>query len=173
MTRKDFNEALTTIATARAQEAYAEALTLWRDLEGKARGNITLAGVFLAGAFGFAKDSADSANVLERCILIAAVLSLASTILTAFTSLKTQTVKSPPSGDQVDRMVREVLDGTSETETEEVLASFRLDIARGWNGATAQLDEVNDRKVSWIWWSQLFMVAAAALVTAAVVARLL
>jgi len=74
----------------RAADEYAETLALWRDLEGKARGHIAVAGFFLAAAFASAGAVKAETPPFERWMIALAVLAVCTTILTAFAALVTE-----------------------------------------------------------------------------------
>jgi hypothetical protein len=102
----------------------------WRNLDTKAQGTVAIAGVFLAGAFGFVKSITDrkpqiegSVAVVSRFCLIStekcvakgtvesgllalAVVGLFSAILLAVLSLRVRSIRSP-SGEEVDTMARD------------------------------------------------------------------
>jgi hypothetical protein len=102
----------------------------WKNLDTKAQGTVAIAGVFLAGVFGFVKsltdrkppvegtvstirrfclistDSCVAKETVESWLLALAVVGLFSAILLAVLSLRVRAIRSP-SGEEVDKMAQD------------------------------------------------------------------
>ncbi len=170
--RAGYEDALAEAAVREASDGYTEALELHRDLEAKARGNITVAGLFLAGAFGFAGSIGEGGSEFARSLFALAVVSLGATVMSAFASLLTKSTKSPLSGAEIASMVDDLRRVSDEAEMPERLRRLKLDVAAASNAAAGQLRATSRAKANWIWLSQILLVASAVIVTASVVTRL-
>jgi hypothetical protein len=97
------------------REEYKELTEVWKALETKAQGTITIGGIFIAAAFTFAKDLASTRlDYYGNLLLGAVIFLLIASVCFSILALKTREVSIPPGGESVEELandLREVNDG--------------------------------------------------------------
>jgi hypothetical protein len=160
----------------------------WKNIDTKAQGTVAIAGVFLAGAFGFVKSLADrkpqmqgnveiitsfcvaSTNVcvakqaIESLLLGSAVVALFAAVLLAVLTLRVRLIQSP-SGDEVNKMARDAASLIGTPEEAEVPSRFIVEQRDLWHNAMHKTFEVYQNKAKHLARAQLAILAGATAVT--------
>ncbi|HKG13344.1 MAG TPA: hypothetical protein VKB12_08390 [Pyrinomonadaceae bacterium] len=153
------------------QEAYKERTDNWKSLETKAQGSITIAGIFIAGAFAYIDKSATTMSMHQQFLAITAVASLVASVLLAVYALKIQEVLPPPYGNFVKANVERFLEVTDEAELRERVEYFDYDMISQWERVLNVVDEQIGKKVDCLFNAQAALVFAVVVVAILAVSR--
>ncbi len=153
-------------------EQYKESTETWKALETKSQGTITVAGIFLAAVFAFAREAA-SIDPLPRILIGITTVLLVASVAVALLSLEVRPVAPPPLGDFVDSGVRDLLKLPDSDLTEDKIAIYVIDRATEWKSANESLARENKKKAKQVWASQILLGSSAVPVAVATIIVLL
>ena len=162
--KKSLNE-----AAIAAYTAEYEALTdVWKGLETKAQGAITIAGIFIAAAFVFIRDlQMLNLSFSQKLLLAVAVACIVLSVIASILVLILQTVDSPPGGSLVYQMCQDVIlqkMGETVAERDSLIPDLSLmvfgDQISIWEKAIVSTTSVNKQKVFRLRAAQWLLVAA-------------
>ena len=91
------------------ESEYKDLLEAWKLVETKAQGAITIAGIFLAGAFSFAKDLKAETSILARIPLLASIALLLIAVLLAVRALVVKKAPRLPAGSTIETLASPLL----------------------------------------------------------------
>lgn len=115
---------------ARVSSEYTELIDNWKLIEAKAQANTAAAGIFVAAAFAFVKNSSYTLTITETVIFVITLISLIASILYCAWTLGLRKVPSSPGSETMD-LVNAAL-STDETEHEERYLGIIFDIIPAW-----------------------------------------
>jgi hypothetical protein len=141
-------------------EQYKESSETWKALETKAQGAITVAGIFLAAVFAFAREAA-SLDLLPRILVMISAGLLVGSVAIALLSLEVRPLAPPPLGNFVDPGVQDLLKLADDKLSEATLSAFVSDRATEWRKSNSSLAEENRKKAKQVWLSQILLGTAA------------
>ena len=142
------------------RDEYKELSETWRNLESKAQGAVTIAGIFIAGAFAYIREVGPQAHRSDRVFLGASILSLMISVLLSIWALRVRTVAAPPIGEYVDNLVRDLLQVDNDAKLKERVMGFVTDQTDSWRRATRGAKESNKSKANYLLASHVFLVIA-------------
>jgi hypothetical protein len=149
------------------REEYKELTEVWKVLETKAQGTVTIAGIFIAAAFTFAKDlAATRLDFYGNLLLGAAIACLIFTIIFSVLALKTREVKLPPAGERVKLMADHYKD-VADADLPDRKRRFINQQVNEWQRVVDDARDDIDAKERWIRTAQGFLVIA--IITAATI----
>lgn len=159
----------------KAQEmSYAEASDVWRCLESKAQSTFTISGVFLTATLAISnlapQASNDCLSILVKSLVVTAILLFIASVLIAVGTLRVRHVAPPPYEKSADH-IEELLDSGKSLDDKE-LRSYLRRRYRDWRTPNAGIDKANESKGDWLSWSQVALVAAIVVATAALTIRI-
>ncbi|HEX8499796.1 MAG TPA: hypothetical protein VF659_04325 [Pyrinomonadaceae bacterium] len=145
-------------ALAASYDEYKELTGAWRNLDAKAQGNITVAGIFIAGVFTYL-TAFPNLGVFEAIVLTVTILFLVACVI--FSVLVFRVRKIPPHylGDSMREMVGDLQEKT-EGEFPEYLLRFYNAHARGWAKSSKKLIEKNENKGQRLWQAEVCLLIA-------------
>jgi hypothetical protein len=150
------------------REEYKEFADVWKSLESKAQGTVTIAGIFIAAAFTFAKDLATTRlDFYGNVFLGAAILLLIPTVICSVLVLWKRTVKSIPSGETVEQCA-DALVQTTDDDLADHTRRFLDQQSALWKETVASTKEAIARKAELLHAAQVLLllaIGAAAVVT--------
>jgi hypothetical protein len=143
------------------REEYKELSEVWKGIELKAQGTITIAGIFIAAAFTFAKDltATQRLDFYGNLLLGAAIVSLIISIIFSVLALKTREVELPPGGERLKNMAdhyKAVRDEDLPDRTQRFINQH----ASAWQEVVDDAREAIDDKERWVRTAQGFLVVA-------------
>ena len=144
------------------REEYRELSETWRHLETKAQGTVAIAGIFLAGVFAFVRTLSDNASFCDKALLLIAVLLLVLSVLFAILVLRVREVTSPPIGDSLDTLVKDLL--SPGEATQEDLVAFVRDQTGMWADANKETHRHNQIKADHLFRAQILLLIAVVVV---------
>jgi hypothetical protein len=153
------------------ESEYKDLADTWRLLETKAQALASVAGVFIAGAFGFARDSIKDVSPRIKVGLSVAVFLLLLAVVCGVFALIVRRVWSPPGGSQRLRMAEEFLAISTPEDSDERYLNYIRDQSMTFAQAVKTMRDVNRTKAAWVVAGQIFLLIAAALVCVLVVVR--
>lgn len=168
-TRKQLLE----FALTRASHEHAELSETWKALDTKAQATATIAGIFVAAAFVFVRNTNLQLAGYETLLLTLAVLFLVGSIALSVLAMEVRSVSMPLTGDEARKMVGEILQ-TAESEHTERLTNLFADTVTGWASVNDELRGAIECKGSRVLWAQGSLLLAAitmALLTAIAIYR--
>lgn len=152
------------------RDEYKELSETWKSLETKAQGTVTIAGIFIAASFTFAKDlTTTRLSFNENLILGAAIICLIISVLFSVMALKTREVDAPPSGERILEMTDHLIDLPDLAERR---VRFIYDQAKLWESVVRTTKDALYEKESFLRTAQGFLVVAV-LLAATISLRLL
>lgn len=150
------------------REEYKEFSDVWKALETKAQATVTIAGIFMAAAFTFAKDlAATRLDYYGNLFLGAAIILLIPTIICSVFVLWRRTVKSVPSGEDVESWA-DAIANTSDDDLPDRTCRFLDQHSSVWKETVASTKEAIAEKERLLHLAQtllLFAIGAAVVVT--------
>lgn len=125
-------------AFARVQSEYDELTDSWRQVDAKAQATTAIAGVFMAAAFAFVRNSALGLGTAEKLILLALVIVLIASIMVSIRAMLVRLVPVPPTSEAVAQMITELLETPPEEHVERH-AALVADTINAWIPVNRQL----------------------------------
>ena len=153
-------------------DQHRESSETWKALETKGQGTITVAGIFLAAVFAFARE-ADSIDAFPRVLIGLTTILLVASVAVALLSLEIRPVAAPPLGDFVGPGAADLIKLPDAELTEARIAVFVVDRATEWKSANDSLSTENLKKAKHVWRSQILLGTAAVPVAAVTIIVLL
>lgn len=139
-------------------DEYKELTGTWRNLDVKAQGNITVAGIFVAAAFAYlTKFSAPGLG--EKVFLLFTVVFLIICVVLSLVVLQVREVPPHYLGGFMRRMVGD-LEGATEAELQAYLPTFYNLHADLWNSTSDKLIKANKDKGAFLWLAQVSLIVA-------------
>jgi hypothetical protein len=143
------------------REEYKELSEVWKGIELKAQGTITIAGIFIAAAFTFAKDLTTNQRLdfYGNLLLGAAIVCLIISIIFSVLALKTREVYLPPGGERIKNMAdhyKAVID----EDLPDRKRRFINQHTSAWQEVVDDAREAVDDKERWVRTAQGFLVVA-------------
>jgi hypothetical protein len=158
-------------ALVASYDEYKELTGAWRNLDTKAQGNITVAGIFIAGAFGYLTKFTEPV-AFEAVTLSLTVVSLVLCVVLSVLALRVREVPPHYLGDFMREMVGNLEDKTDE-EFREYLPAFYTIQAKGWGESSKELIAANESKGRRLWQAEVCLITAILLAAVLVVFRLI
>jgi hypothetical protein len=150
------------------REEYKELSDVWKALETKAQGTVTIAGIFIAAAFTFAKDLATTRlDFYGNLFLGAAIIFLIPTIILSVLVLWRRTVKSIPGGEAVEQWADDIGE-TLDEDLPEMTRRFIDQQSSVWKTTVSSAKEAITQKENLLHAAQILLllaIGAAAVVT--------
>lgn len=151
------------------ENEYKDLVDTWRVLESKAQALSSVAGIFIAATFAFARELQTSAPTSFRVALMAAVALLLLATAAGVAVLFVSSVKTPVTSAELGRMIDEVLPLMRDGEELERYGNLLRDQARVWYQAIESLKAANARKSRFLLVGQSLLLGAAGLVSGLVI----
>lgn len=104
-----------------AKNYYAELVQNRAALDKKAEGTISIAGIFLAAIFAFARELTGSASSIEKTLLSVIVVALVSVVILSLLCLWTRRSRTSPSASLVRNYISPVINADDTSPEEEYL----------------------------------------------------
>ena len=159
-------EARDAIAAAYAAD-YARSEALWKGLEAKAQGTITVAGLFAGFALNYAKELGAGAHWAVRALTVLTVGLLSACVVYAALALRVTGVALPPGGPAYQQIANSY-SALPESERAGRVTSLEENVLILWRDAVAALNRAARRKGVRVGRSQALLFAA--IVTSALLA---
>ncbi|HEX8691791.1 MAG TPA: hypothetical protein VF746_05195 [Longimicrobium sp.] len=153
--------ALLKLAVEAHSETYRDLTQSWRSLETKAQGTAAISGIFLAGAFAFAREIPEGARAGTTELLIVTVLLL---VLSAGFSLWVQRIRlmpTAPSSLLAPQWIAAIRSQVPRAEWPERLVGFYEEYDRNWGTTNAALVNILGKKARSLVVAQILLLAAA------------
>lgn len=155
------------------QEEYKDLTDTWKVIDGKAQATGTIAGVFLAAAFAFARDVPAGFGQGQRALLCVGIGMLVLTVCLALAGLQIRRVSAPPIGENLKQLVQDLLPNLTEIERDARLTAFIGDQIMLWEQCNQNVREKTTGKARWVTLSQYCLLAAIVVVTAVTLAAVM
>jgi len=162
----DPRESLLKTALDAYRDEYEKMAEIWRGLEGKAQGNIAIAGIFIAGAFAFVRDIIRASPNYQKYIFVVALVLLVFSVFYSLLALRTRSVQSPPGGEIASQLVGDLLPRINDKDFEDRMPAFIRDQIEGWKPCVEEVRKANEDKAAYLWVAQRALIAAILLVAA-------
>jgi hypothetical protein len=153
------NHALLSEVLSGYRDEYKELADIWKQLDSKAQGVITVCGVFLAGVFAFARGITDPAETWQKILLTAATILLVLSVIVALRALRVREVELPPYGDEHHSLLTDLLRDGAPIDGETADAYLR-DQIRMWAKCNKSVYDANGTKADWTQTAQNILVGA-------------
>lgn len=151
------------------QFEYKDLQDSWRLLETKGQALTSVSGVFIAGAFAFARDLAAGAASGTKFFLILAVGMLLLTTVYGVATLFVRAVKSPMGADGASKLVDDLLRISTPEDLPVRYCNFLRDQTRAWESALASFRSANHTKARFLIAGQITLLVASAVVSGLVI----
>ena len=135
------------------KEDHRELSEIWRNLDSKSQGVITVNGIFLAGMFAFIRGLSQSATCNEKWLLTISAALLILSVVLALVALWVRSVPGAPLGESLQTLVDDILAAEDVPEPEK-LNDFMRDHARMWKSTNIEIQKTNELKALFLMWSQ-------------------
>lgn len=136
----------------------------WKLLDTKAQATAAIAGVFVAAAFAFVRNTSLNVGPTEKWLLSLALLFLTASILCAVLAMVVRPISMPLSGADAAKSVGDVL-RQSESELPERQTNLIADAVTQWAGVNDEIRNALVSKGKRVEQSQAALVAATLIVT--------
>lgn len=143
-------------------EQYKDLMDTWKALDSKAQGNVTIAGIFLAAAFTWSRNSQTEFSTMHQCLLILAIGLLIFSVATAICALFVKKFEHPPFGKKVYEMVKDL---ESVKINAVHIKNFKNDEIRLWDTTITDMINNLDIKGRRVFIAQLMLLSAAVIFT--------
>jgi len=152
-------------STLKVYEAeYRDMVESWRLIETKAQGSIAVANIFIAAAFGFARDITIATNWQTRLALDSALSLLVVAIGLGLGALFVRRVRSPLAGRQILQMVDDFLRVVTPQDRTIRYANLLRDQIGAWDSSLETFRRANRFKGYCVAAAQVVLLAVGALV---------
>jgi len=139
-------------------DEYKEQVAAWRNLDTKAQGNVTVAGIFIAGIFTYLSKFT-LAGLAEAGFLLLALLSLVGCVLLSLFVLRVRDVPPHYLGAFMRWMVK-TLKGKTDEAFQRYLPLLYEDHAELWHESYEKFAKKNKHKGDLLWATQLLLIFA-------------
>lgn len=139
-------------------DEYKEYANYWRNLETKAQGSITVAGIFIAGAFALI-TKAGAPSETERAFLLFAVGFLLASVIFSILALKIRRIPAPPLGSFMDHSVSRLVE-LGDAEFNKRLGRLKVEHVNKWRSVMKRTTEAIKLKAERLWVGQLLLIMA-------------
>lgn len=140
-------------ALGHAKDEHDRLLDAWKQVDSKAQGTAAIAGLFLAAAFAFVRNTGLAITSQEKVLLGVSLFSLVCSIGTSIWVLLLREASSPLNATQVTTMVMDALRMPKEEATERYDALL-FDTLDAWQAVTDSLRSQLDSKTRCLGWAQ-------------------
>ncbi len=137
-------------------EEYKVFVNNWYNLERKAQGGATIAGIFIGGAFAYLHENIALMYCYQKVLLGCGIVCLLMTVFFSILALRIRELYSAPMGKYVDKIVCQLLT-VKDSELLERIPLFVNDQITGWRKVTQDLSASNRRKGNYIWFGQMLL----------------
>lgn len=156
---------LVQFAYDRSEHEHDELSEAWKLLDTKAQATAGIAGVFVAAAFAFVRNTSLQLNISEKWLLSLALVFLAASIFSAVLAMLVRSVPMPLSGADTAKSVRDIL-RQPENELAERQVNLIADTVTQWAGVNDKVAESVAIKGKRVEFSQGALVGASVIITA-------
>jgi hypothetical protein len=171
MKLSEAKESLCQTALDAYRDDYDKLTETWRSLENKAQGNVAIAGIFLAGAFAFIREIGKGSHLYEKLILSFTITSLVIGVILSVLTLRIRLVAFPPVGENVHRLVRDLLRINDAAELLSRMPLFFNDRIAEWRIVNKAVSDANRSKARHLWRAQLFLLAAILMIAVLLISK--
>ncbi len=147
---------------------YRDLVDSWRLLETKGQALASVSGIFIAGAFAFARDLAPGSSQGVKVALILAVGTLLLTTGFGVAALFVRAVQSPLGGKGTSELVDDLIAISTSEDFGSRYRNYLRDQARAWETTLVSFRTINQAKARFIAAGQANLVVASALVSSLV-----
>lgn len=144
------------------REEYKELSDIWRSLDTKAQGTVTMSGAFIALAFGFLRDS--NFHGIQLLLLIFSLVFLILCVLFSVISLLVRSIISPPYGSVNDRAAVDILRDVEVEGTDPLCLLYDNEI-HTWRDCITAISVANQRKSLFLKISQILFAITLLMIT--------
>jgi hypothetical protein len=149
LTPRDFYE----FALEYAKDEQDRLLDTWKQMDAKAQGTAAIAGLFLAAAFAFVRNTGLAITAQEKVLLGVSLFALVCSIGASIWVLLLREASSPLSASQVGKMVTDALRMPKE-EASERYDALLFDTLSVWEVVTESLRSQLESKTRFLRWAQ-------------------
>lgn len=139
---------------------YRDLSDTWRQIETKAQGSGSIAGIFVAAAFAWARDLPAQFMPWQRVVLCAGIGLLIVAVAFSLAGLRIRRVAPPPVGESIREMVKDLLRNMKENERKKRAMAFLNDQMTLWSNSNQEMLTANNGKANWVAVSQCALLAA-------------
>jgi hypothetical protein len=142
-------------------DEYKELVNIWRNIDSKAQANITVAGIFLAGAFAYLSKVSHHPDIYEQVFFVFAIVFLIISIVLSIMILKIRDLPHPPLGEFLEPAARLLL-ALNDADFTAYMPGLFNSHADAWTDTKEQLRAANRSKAELLWAAQVFLIIAIA-----------
>jgi hypothetical protein len=139
---------------------YKELADTWRNLETKAQSAITIAGIFIAGAFAYVRDIRPETHKSEKVLLGVCVCFLIASVVLSILALRLRKIAAPLMGENLDKLVDDLLQISEDKEFLDRLPNYYNDQIALWQQVKKETHDANQSKARFLWWAHITLVLA-------------
>lgn len=152
---------------------YKELAETWRNLESKAQSAITVAGIFIAGAFAYVREIKPPTHTTEKVLLEVSVGFLIASVVLSILALRLRKVAAPLMGDNMNTMVGDLLQLSDDENFLKRLPDHYNDQSGLWRKVKEETHAANQSKARFLWWSHITLVIAIVVVACITVLKVI
>ncbi len=140
----------------------AEQAANWRDLDQKAQVTASMAGIFITGIIALTRfGNSNAAVIRSKYFLLAAIICFLFAFILCLGALLVRSSPKGPIGYNLDRMTRELLNGSRiNYELPERFPRFLNDQLDIWHGVSGYMDRLLKRKAHFVFSAQILSLLA-------------
>jgi hypothetical protein len=153
-------------------DEYKELAATGRDLDGKAQGTVTIAGIFIAASFAYLRDLGATTLNVEKVFLTITIVCLIVTVVLSILALRVRKVTFLPLGEFTATFLRDLYIVDDEAEIIERNSRFLDDQVLAWIKVKTDGLTSNKAKGDYLWSAQVFLVLAVLAASILVVIRI-
>lgn len=153
-------------------DEYKELAATARDLDGKAQGTVTIAGIFIAATFAYLRDLGSTTLEVEKAFLTITIVCLIVAVVLSILALRVRKVTFLPLGEFTATFLGDLKDVSDEPEVIERSSRFFDDQVLAWINVKADGVTSNNTKGTRLWSAQVFLVLAVLAASILVVIRI-
>jgi Na+/melibiose symporter-like transporter len=151
--------ALETVVASYSEE-YARIANAWKDLETKAAGVTTIAGIFLGFVLNFVKDVHDRASPLQQFLAGVTLLLLLTTLSLAVAAVAVRERVRAPTSAGLYKAAKDLYRLGSTSRIDESAPMVLHDRVHLWDVAVRSRTAENQRKAKYVRWAQFVLLAS-------------
>lgn len=138
---------------------YSEQIELWRAIDTKAQGNSSVAGIFLAGLFAFARTLGEVATAGEKWLILFTIFLLVLSIVFSLISLTLKEYVLPPIGIHLQKITNDLQKLSRESLSKRKIG-FLEELILRWSRSCDDISQVIESKARYVVWAQRTLVIA-------------
>lgn len=156
----ELRKSLQTAVLDSYSEKYKELSEIWRNLETKAQGTITIAGIFIAGALAYIREISPQTYLYEKLFLGISIVCLIICVIYSILALYIRDVSGSPIGKILDDLAQKFFKVKNDKDFQAYIEKFPVNQCAAWRKTEESVCKEIKLKADHLLKAHIFLVLA-------------